>query len=44
MKRLPRANPIDTETDPDRRDLRRWHLDKRLNVGHLLTTLTIEWI
>ena len=37
MKRPPRAK----DTDSDRRDMRRWHLDKRLNVGHLLTTLTI---
>lgn len=28
-------------SEDERRDQRRWHLDKRLNVGHLLTTLTI---
>lgn len=33
-------NEHDSEEN-DRRDQRRWHLDKRLNVGHLLTTLSI---
>lgn len=30
-----------TEEERDEHDRRKWHLDKRLNVGHILTTVTL---